>query len=107
MREALANLSAEADWILVDGLPVPGLPGPGAAIVGGDAASLSIAAASVVAKVTRDRIMSELDARYPAYGFARHKGYGTAEHLRALQAHGPCPAHRRSFAPVRQLAFGL
>jgi ribonuclease HII len=69
-------------------------------VVGGDGLSLSIAAASVIAKVTRDRIMGELDARFPEYGFARHKGYGVKEHLAALRNHGPCPIHRRSFAPV-------
>jgi ribonuclease HII len=73
--------------------------------VGGDGLSLSIAAASVLAKVTRDRLMLALDAEYPQYAFAQHKGYGTALHLERLQKHGPCPAHRRSFAPVRQLVL--
>lgn len=89
-------------FALVDGLPVKGLPIPHLAIVKGDSASLSIAAASVIAKVTRDRHMTQLAAQYPHYGFDRHKGYGTAEHLDALKTHGPCPAHRRSFAPVSQ-----
>ena len=80
---------------------------PHRAIVGGDAASLSIAAASVIAKVTRDRWMATLAAEYPAYGFERHKGYGTPEHLAALRRHGPCPAHRKGFAPVAQLTLEL
>lgn len=100
MRRAFESLGGGVDLVLVDGLPVPGLPVPSRAIVGGDAASLSIAAASVLAKVSRDRRMLELDARFPQYGFAGHKGYGTETHLSALRAHGPCPEHRRSFAPV-------
>jgi ribonuclease HII len=71
-------------------------------VVGGDAKSLSIAAASVVAKVLRDRRMTEMECAYPAYGFARHKGYGSREHIQALFEHGPCPEHRRSFRPVRE-----
>ncbi len=103
MARALAALPAPPpDFALVDGLPVPGLPCPSLAIVQGDARSLSIAAASIVAKVTRDRIMSAFDLQYPLYGFARHKGYGTSEHTRALLAHGPCPIHRRSFRPVQE-----
>ncbi len=92
------------EWLLVDGRPVPGLPAPSAALVGGDALSLSIAAASVMAKVTRDRRMLELDRAYPAYGFAAHKGYGTPEHRAALVRWGPCPEHRTSFRPVREAA---
>jgi len=87
---------------LVDGLPVKGLPCPSTAIVKGDAASLLIAAASIVAKVTRDALMDALDSRHPEYGFARHKGYPTAEHLAALQTHGPCPAHRQTYGPVAE-----
>ncbi len=90
------------DFVLLDGLPVPGLPTPSLAIVKGDAKSLSIMAASIVAKVTRDRIMCELDREYPEYGFAQHKGYCTKQHLEALQRYGPCPVHRRSFAPVAE-----
>lgn len=101
MAAALSQLDPLPDWALVDGRPVPGLPCPSRAIVRGDGLSLSIAAASVVAKVTRDRLMQEWDRHHPVYGFARHKGYGTAEHLAALAAHGPAPCHRRSFAPVR------
>ena len=107
MARALAQLDPPPELALVDGLPVKGLPVPHRAIVGGDAASLSIAAASVMAKVTRDRLMVELAARYPEYGFERHKGYGTPAHLAALRRHGPCPAHRRSFAPVAQLSLEL
>jgi len=103
MARAVAELPQAPSQLLVDGLPVKGLPLPHEAIVGGDGKSLLIAAASILAKVTRDDLMLELDRQYPAYGFARHKGYGTREHLEALRQHGPCPAHRRSFAPVRQL----
>lgn len=102
MARAVAALPSEPDHVLVDGLPVKGLPVPHQAIVGGDGASLLIAAASVLAKVTRDDLLLDLDRRYPHYGFADHKGYGTARHLDALRRHGPCPAHRRSFAPVAQ-----
>ena len=107
MNRALAQLSFAPDHALVDGLPVPGLPCPSTAIVGGDGLSLSIAAASVLAKVTRDRIMMDLDKQYPLYGFARHKGYGTKEHLEALRAHGPSSCHRKSFAPVRQMSLNF
>ena len=100
MREALVAVAA--DYALVDGLPVAGLPCPSQSIVKGDALSLLIAASSVVAKVTRDREMVRLDQVYPNYGFAQHKGYGTAAHLRALKEHGACPVHRRSFRPVAE-----
>jgi len=103
MARALNALPALPDLALIDGLPVPGLPCPAQNEIKGDARCLTIAAASILAKVTRDRIMTELDQVYPHYGFARHKGYGTRAHLEALAQHGPCPAHRRSFAPVRQL----
>jgi len=92
---------------LVDGLPVKGLPVDHTAIVGGDGISLSIAAASILAKVTRDRIMDTMDKEYPQYGFARHRGYATADHLATLREHGPCPHHRRGFAPVDQPTFGF
>jgi len=102
MARALHNLSPPAEYALVDGNPVEGLPVASTAIVRGDAQSLSIAAASVVAKVTRDAIMRELDALYPQYGFAKHKGYGSAGHMQALLEFGPCPVHRRTFRPVRE-----
>ena len=101
MNEALAALSFPPDHALVDGLRVDSLSLPQTAIVKGDSRSFSIAAASILAKVTRDRLMMEYDAQYPAYGFARHKGYGTKQHLAALAESGPCALHRRSFAPVR------
>jgi ribonuclease HII len=103
MRRALEALRPAPDAVLIDGLPVPGLPYPSTAIVSGDARSLSVAAASIIAKVSRDRIMVELDRLYPPYGFARHKGYGTKTHVQALLANGPCPEHRRSFRPVREV----
>ena len=102
MARAVEALPRKPDHALVDGLPVRGLPVEHTALVEGDSLSLSIAAASIVAKVTRDRLMVELDARHPQYGFARHKGYGVREHLEALRNHGPCPAHRRTFQPVAQ-----
>lgn len=102
MARALESLSPLPDFALVDGLPVPGLPCRSQAIVRGDSRSLSIAAASIIAKVSRDRMMLELDSQYPGYEFARHKGYGTQIHMEALLKLGPCPAHRRSFRPVRE-----
>lgn len=104
MGRAVAALQQIPAHILVDGLPVAGLPVASTAIVKGDSLSFSIAAASVIAKVTRDRIMVALDTRYPGYGFARHKGYGTAFHMQALLELGCCPEHRRSFRPVREAA---
>ncbi len=100
MARALNGLPIKPRHALVDGLPVRGLPTEHTAVIGGDGLSLSIAAASIIAKVTRDRIMLALDAKFPQYGFARHKGYGVRQHLEALKIHGPCPIHRRSFAPV-------
>jgi ribonuclease HII len=102
MARAVNKLSSLPDYILVDGLPVGGLPCPSTAIVRGDSLSLSIAAASIVAKVVRDGILKEMDASYPRYGFAKHKGYGSAAHIQALLEHGPCPIHRRTFRPVRE-----
>lgn len=99
MAEAMRQLDGVA-LALVDGNRAPALPCPVETIIKGDGRSLSIAAASIVAKVTRDRIMVGHDARYPQYGFARHKGYGTAFHRQALERHGPSPLHRRSFAPI-------
>jgi len=102
MRAVVERLSPGPAHALIDGLPVPRFPCPQTALVGGDGISFSIAAASVIAKVERDRIMLENDRLYPEYGFAKHKGYPTAEHFAKLRAHGPCPIHRRSFAPVAQ-----
>jgi ribonuclease HII len=101
MNDALAKLRPAPEHALVDGRPVTTMRVPQTAIVKGDARSYSIAAASVLAKVTRDRLMLEFDRQWPKYGFAEHKGYGTAQHLAAITAHGPCPIHRRSFAPLR------
>jgi ribonuclease HII len=100
MNEALAKLKPLPPHALVDGRSVKSLRVPQTAIVKGDARSYSIAAASVLAKVTRDRFMLELHTQFPEYGFAEHKGYGTAKHLAAIARHGPCPIHRKSFAPI-------
>lgn len=101
MNAALAKLVPQPQHALVDGRSVKTMRVPQTAIIKGDARSYSIAAASVLAKVTRDRLMLEFDRRWPVYGFAAHKGYGTARHLAAIAAHGPCPIHRKSFAPLR------
>ncbi len=101
MNAALAQLVPPAAHALVDGRLVPTLATPQTAIIKGDAKSHSIAAASILAKVTRDHLMREYHEQWPEYGFAQHKGYGTAAHQAALEQHGPCPIHRRSFAPVR------
>ena len=101
MNDALAQLSPLPPHALVDGRPVKTLRVPQTAIVKGDARSYSIAAASVLAKVTRDRRMREYAVQFPAYGFAEHKGYGTAQHLAAIAAHGACPIHRLTFAPLK------
>jgi ribonuclease HII len=104
MTRALTMLACAPAFALIDGNHLPKvLPCPARAVVDGDAIAPSISAASIIAKVTRDRLMRELDARWPGYGFARHKGYGVPEHLDALRRLGPCPLHRRSFAPVREL----
>jgi ribonuclease HII len=97
MHQALAALSITPGHVLVDGNRFAGTGIPFSTIVDGDALSHSIAAASIIAKVTRDRLLCEYDRVYPAYGFARHKGYGTAQHRAAILAHGPCPIHRRTF----------
>jgi ribonuclease HII len=104
MARALAPIGGVVALALVDGLPVQGLPCPHRAIVRGDRRCLSIAAASVVAKVRRDALLRALDVEHPGYGFARHKGYGTPEHRAALARLGPCPAHRRTFRPVVEAA---
>ena len=106
MRRAVSALPVGADHAIIDGLPVKPFPIPQTALVGGDGLSLSVAAASVLAKVWRDMRMQALDAEYPQYAFAKHKGYGTALHLERLRAHGVSPVHRRSFAPVRELSLG-
>jgi len=102
MRRAVTGLARPPDHVLVDARTIPGIDPPQTAIVRGDASVYSIAAASIIAKVSRDRLMAGLDEQFPGYGFAKHAGYGTPEHFRALAALGPCPAHRRSFAPVRE-----
>lgn len=106
MARALSGLDSLPELALVDGNPVRGLPCDSRNIVKGDAKSLSIAAASVIAKVTRDRIMLEIDRQYPEYGFASHKGYGTKAHLAAIQQFGPLDCHRKSFRPIAELNQG-
>lgn len=103
MARAVANLAVPPSEVLVDGRFTPHLPCPARAIVGGDASVAAIGAASIVAKVYRDRLMLDLHAEFPAYGFDRHKGYPTVAHLRALAAVGPCRAHRRTYAPVQRV----
>lgn len=105
MRRAVEGLSEEADAALIDGLPLPKFPIHHEGVVKGDSASLSIAAASIIAKVERDREMVRLAKKHPEYGFEKHKGYGVKQHLAALEKHGPCPAHRKSFKPVAQLTL--
>ena len=105
MYDAVFSLSPSPKKVLIDAVPLDRLPMPSLSIVQGDAKSASIAAASIVAKVGRDRLMEEYDKEYPVYGFARHKGYGTAEHIRAIEEYGPCPIHRLSFEPVRSIAM--
>lgn len=107
MDEAVRRLAVPPDHLVIDALTLRSVDLPQRAIIDGDAISASIAAASIVAKVTRDRICDEYDIRYPAYGFDRNKGYGTRAHYRALQADGPCAWHRRSFAPIRMLLNGI
>ena len=98
MAQAVGKLTVKPDVLLIDAVHIPQLEAyEQISIIKGDAKSVSIAAASIVAKVTRDRLMKELDAQYPAYGFAQNKGYGSAEHIAALKKYGPCPLHRRSF----------
>lgn len=97
MRLAISQLKVQPDVLVNDAVTIPGMGIAQVPVIGGDAKCISIAAASILAKVTRDRIMEEMDALYPAYGFAKHKGYGTKEHTDAIRAIGPCPIHRRSF----------
>ncbi len=105
MARAVAQLDDDKIYCLIDGLPVSNFPFPSEGIVKGDGKSLSIAAASIIAKVTRDRKMLEYAEEFPEYGFERHKGYGTKFHLEALQLHGPTKIHRQSFAPVAKLSL--
>lgn len=100
MRRAVARLDPQPGYVLTDAMKIPGLPRPQLPIIGGDAAARCIAAASVLAKVSRDRIMEQLDADYPGYGLAGHKGYGTAAHHAAIATHGATPEHRMSYANV-------
>jgi ribonuclease HII len=107
MHQALDQLTPKPQHVLVDGLRIKWLPYEQTALVEGDAKSYSIAAASVLAKVTRDRLMREYDQQFPGYGFADHKGYATPQHYAAITALGPCPIHRRSFAPFRPVETEL
>ena len=107
MQRAVAGLRLKPGHVLVDGNRLPSLPMTSEAIVKGDALVPAISAASILAKVSRDRWCAQMDADYAGYGFAEHKGYGTAAHLAALRAHGPCAVHRQSFAPVRAAALKL
>src|SRR3954454_11592009 len=106
MRQAVARLDPCPSYVLTDGFPIAGMPAPTLAVWKGDRVAACVAAASVVAKVTRDRIMTDLDRTYPAYGFAVHKGYVVPEHGAALRRHGPCPEHRFSYVNVRAALRG-
>jgi ribonuclease HII len=106
MARAIRALTTQPTFALVDGNDAPALPCPCDTIIGGDARSVSIAAASIIAKVTRDRMMQALHDEHPGYGWFRNKGYGTGEHLEALTRLGPCLHHRRSFAPVHNILYG-
>lgn len=107
MARSVAKLPDEPDMVLIDGLDVPGFPFPQKGVVKGDSLSLSIAAASIIAKVERDRLMLKMAETYPGYGFEQHKGYPTKMHLERLRKLGPCPIHRQSFGPVSQLTLNL
>lgn len=107
MQRSVEQLGVAVDHCLIDGLPVPNFPISHEGIVKGDSLSLSIAAASIIAKVMRDRKMTAYAVEFPEYGFERHKGYGTKQHLAALRTHGPCRIHRRSFQPVAQWELSL
>lgn len=104
MRRALSQMQVSPDHLLIDALRLEDYPIPQTSLIKGDARSLSIAAASILAKTTRDQMVLELDLTYPGYGFARHKGYGTTDHRLALEKLGPCPQHRFSFSPVRSIS---
>lgn len=103
MYESIFGLSQEPQAVLIDAVKLDNLPMVSESIIKGDAKSASIAAASIIAKVNRDRLMDEYDKQYPEYGFAQHKGYGTAQHIEAIKKYGPCPIHRLSFEPIRSL----
>lgn len=103
MYESIFQLQPEPQEVLIDAVPLENLPMPSQSIIKGDAKSASIAAASIIAKVTRDHLMDEYDKKWPQYGFAQHKGYGTAQHIAALKEYGPCPIHRLSFEPVKSI----
>ena len=107
MQRALAGLKPQPDCLLIDAISLPLCPIPIRSIIKGDALCMSVAAASIVAKVTRDRLMAEYHRRYPHYNFLSHKGYGTEEHLQELAAHGPCQIHRRTYAPVADVIAQL
>lgn len=107
MITAVGQLDPSADFLLIDAVQLKACPLPQRSIIKGDAASASIAAASIIAKVHRDALMCEVDSLYPQYGFARHVGYGTPEHLEALRVHGPCPLHRMTFRGVIQPELGF
>jgi ribonuclease HII len=106
MRRAVAGLASDLGYVLIDGFPVPGMPAPSLAVWKGDQVAACVAAASIVAKVTRDRMMRHLDDLHPEYGFAVHKGYVTPGHRRALADHGPTPQHRFSFVTVARVQLG-
>jgi ribonuclease HII len=103
MQQSVFALPKLPDYLLIDGNQLPKISIPAKVVVKGDSLSLSIAAASILAKVTRDRILEALDLEYPLYGFKKHKGYGTADHLKALALYGPCKIHRKSFEPIKSL----
>lgn len=105
MRRAVARLDVRPGYVLTDGFPVAGIGSPGLGVWKGDRVCANVAAASVVAKVTRDAMLVDLDDQYPGYGFAEHKGYSTPEHQQALQRLGPCPVHRYSYATVSRVAL--
>lgn len=103
MAQAVGNLNIKPEWALIDGPHKPDINLPCTMIVGGDSQSISIACASIIAKVTRDNLMLEYDKMYPQYGFAKHKGYGTKSHCEAIMKYGPCPIHRKSFQPIKNM----
>lgn len=107
MMQAVKNLPMKPDYLLVDGLDLADHPVPSEKIIKGDTLSLFIGAASILAKVTRDRLMDEYHKKWPQYGFDTHRGYGTQKHRQALEEHGPCPIHRKTFEPVKSLTLAL